>query len=138
MATAPDFEGTPKEWDEWNEDKKRLGYDFLRKRNEMLFRREKHDDPIPKLEDVANELNISVDRAKLLKQYADNIEIANRALVSDRKASMGNTPSSHPDPKNPFHFGGRKSRRHAKKSRRHAKKSRRHAKKSRRHGKSRR
>jgi hypothetical protein len=97
----------------------------------------------PTIDEVATEMGIPVEKADRCENLINDIiskAKRNEQLMSDRNASMGNTPSSHPDhdPTNPLHFGGRKSRRHAKKSRRHGKKSRRHAKKSRRHGKSRR
>jgi hypothetical protein len=91
------------------------------------------------VEQIAKKLDISVEDAqgfetKLAALIPQIISDA-KNLNSDRNASMGNVPYKVYDPNNPFHSGGRKSRRHAKKSRRHAKKSRRHGKKSRRHGK---
>jgi hypothetical protein len=80
--------------------------------------------------------------AELHEKYLANWHEFFRKEARQRKrdvnSSLGNEHQSRPDPNNPTHFGGRKSRRHSKKSRRHGKKSRRHAKKSRRHGKSRR
>jgi len=95
------------------------------------------------IEQIANKLGISVEQAQeyesqlsaIISNAKEEMRIAEKNLNSDRNASMGNVPYKVYDPNNPTHFGGRKSRRHAKKSRRHAKKSRRHAKKSRRHAK---
>jgi hypothetical protein len=100
----------------------------------------------PTIQEVANALNITLDKNEshkiqivkdIISNAKEEMRIAEKNLTSDRNRSMGivEPPQAPRDPNNPFHSGGRKSRRHAKKSRRHAKKSRRHGKKSRRHGK---
>jgi uncharacterized protein YwqG len=80
------------------------------------------------VEDIANELGISVEEAQ-------QFETKLAQIISDVKQEIQQQQQEEIDQANQhakfLNIGG-KSRRHAKKSRRHAKKSRRHAKKSRR------
>jgi transcriptional regulator with XRE-family HTH domain len=108
------------------------------------YHREKLANKGDSVEQIAKKLGISVEQAQeyesqlsaIISNAKEEMRIAEKNLTSDRNSSLGIEQSQAPrDPNNPLHFGGRKSRRHAKKSRRHAKKSRRHAKKSRRHAK---
>jgi hypothetical protein len=78
----------------------------------------------PTIEEVAAEMNISVQEAHKCEKLINNIFL--EARDPELYQAIKHTEF--------LNLGG-KSRRHGKKSRRHAKKSRRHGKKSRRHGK---
>ena len=88
-------------------------HDFFKQRFYMYITRSPDDPPLT-IEEIANALNITVDRAKQLEEQARDIEIAEehrKFLNTDGELLKGGK--------------SRKSRRHGKKSRRHGKKSRR-------------
>jgi hypothetical protein len=90
------------------------------------YHRAKVDNKGASVEDIANELGISVEEAQQFEtNLAQIISDVKQEIQQQQEIDQANRHANF------LNIGG-KSRRHAKKSRRHAKKSRRHAKKSRR------